>query len=247
MPAGFEPAIELPALELKQMLPLERAWAAPVQGPRPLTLEALGASYGYVLYRHAMAAPASGRLELVAHDYALIRQNGQLLGVLDRRRNETTLEVKLAAGAALEIVVEALGRVNFGPGLVNDRKGIIGPVRLDGQELTGWEMRVYDVAQVPREGYGPGPATGPAFYRAGFELASTGDTFVDLSGWGKGYVWVNGHNLGRYWSAGPQQTLWCPGVWLRKRDNEIVVLDLEVHAARMLRGVKDPIWATPER
>jgi beta-galactosidase len=89
------------------------------------------------------------------------------------------------------------------------------------------------------------PAQGPAFYRASFDLKPAGDTFLDLSGWGKGYVWVNGHNLGRYWGVGPQQSLFCPGVWLKSAGNQIVVLDLDATAARTVQGRTNPVWQTP--
>ena len=63
-----------------------------------------------------------------------------------------------------------------------------------------------------------------------------------MRGWGKGFVWVNGRNLGRYWKIGPQQTPFCPGVWLRKGNNEIVVLDLEEDGKRSVAGLTDPVW-----
>ena len=70
---------------------------------------------------------------------------------------------------------------------------------------------------------------------------STGDTFLDMRGWGKGCVWINGHNLGRFWYIGPQQTLYLPGVWLKQGANEIVVFDVQEHKHRSVRGLKDPI------
>jgi beta-galactosidase len=86
---------------------------------------------------------------------------------------------------------------------------------------------------------------GPAFWRGQFELSSLGDTFLDMRGWGKGYVWVNGHNLGRYWKIGPQQCLFVPSTWLSEGINQVLVLDLEPAEHRTLQGIKDPIWSTP--
>jgi beta-galactosidase len=82
----------------------------------------------------------------------------------------------------------------------------------------------------------------PAFFRGQFEVSSLGDTFLDMRGWGKGYVWVNGHNLGRYWKIGPQQSLFLPGFWLKGGTNQVVVLDLEPSDHRMLHGLKVNIW-----
>jgi beta-galactosidase len=95
---------------------------------------------------------------------------------------------------------------------VDDRKGIVGSVKLNGQELKGWEMFPLPLENLHKLKFKTGRVqTGPAFYRAHFDLKPMGDTFFDLRGWGKGYVWVNGHNLGRYWGVGPQQSLYCPG------------------------------------
>lgn len=52
----------------------------------------------------------------------------------------------------------------------------------------------------------------PAYYKATFHLNKAGDTFLDMSTWGKGMVWVNGIAIGRFWEIGPQQTLLCPVV-----------------------------------
>ena len=80
-------------------------------------------------------------------------------------------------------------------------------------------------------------AAGPAFYRGTFELSATGDTFLDMRGWGKGTVWVNGHQLGRFWDIGPQQTLYLPGPWLKRGTNEVVLFDLLPPATRVISGL----------
>jgi len=81
----------------------------------------------------------------------------------------------------------------------------------------------------------------PAFYRGQFELDETGDTFLDMRGWGKGVVWVNGHALGRFWNLGPQQTLYLPAPWLRKGKNEVAIFGLMSPKHRTLRGVRSPV------
>jgi beta-galactosidase len=68
-----------------------------------------------------------------------------------------------------------------------------------------------------------------------------GDTFLDLRTWGKGVVWINGHNLGRFWSVGPQQTLYCPGPWLKKGGNELIVLELTSAREHTIAGLAEPI------
>lgn len=80
----------------------------------------------------------------------------------------------------------------------------------------------------------------PKYYSAKFNIKKVGDTYLDLSTWGKGLVWVNGHCIGRYWNVGPQQTLYLPGCWLKKGENEILILDITGPAATTTKGVNKP-------
>jgi beta-galactosidase len=84
-------------------------------------------------------------------------------------------------------------------------------------------------------------ATGPAYYHGTFVLSHPGDTFLDMRGWGKGTVWINGHQLGRFWDIGPQQTLYVPGPWLRHGPNDVIVFDLEAPRSPSLQGLAQPI------
>jgi len=239
------PMVEMPKLVFKSSAPLTDLCGLPLKSAAPQFMESFGQSYGLVLYRHPVPKAVRGTLEVnEARDYALISQRGKLLGVLDRRKKETRLDVSLEAGAPLDILVDANGRVNFGPRLVDDRKGIVGAVKLNDEELKGWQMFPLALSDLSKLRFHSALAQGPAFYRAKFDLKPKGDTFLDMTGWGKGYVWVNGHNLGRYWGVGPQQSLYCPGAWLKDVDNTIVVLDLDAAAARTLQGRTNPVWKT---
>lgn len=106
-----------------------------------------------------------------------------------------------------------------------DRKGISGLVELLSQtnvaQLTGWQVFNLPLDEKELGGlhFRSGTTNTPAFHRVRFSLGETGDSFLDMSTWGKGVVWVNGHNLGRYWNIGPQQTLYCPGPWLKRGKN----------------------------
>jgi len=133
----------------------------------------------------------------------------------------------------LDILIEAAGRVNFGTE-VFDRKGLHAPVEFSvaGESATvlrNWEVFPLQLGDAAPAGLKYGKTehlNGPAFWRGAFEVAGTGDTFLDLHAWGKGVVWVNGHCLGRFWNIGPTQTMYLPGPWLKKGRNEVVVLDL---------------------
>jgi beta-galactosidase len=93
----------------------------------------------------------------------------------------------------------------------------------------------------------PAQTAAPAFFRSTFTLSHTGDTFLDFSHLGKGVIWINGRNLGRYWSVGPQQTLYVSGVWLKKGINTIVVFDMLPAAHESVQGIDHPILNAPVR
>lgn len=242
------PMVEIPRFELKESAGLFSVLGKPVQSERPLPMEVVGQSYGLILYRKRLDRAARGTLEIAdeVRDYALVSQGDRQLGTLDRRLGQNSLGVELGASAPLDILVENMGRVNFGPHMVTDRKGIAGKVTLGGEELTGWEIYPLPLSDLSRLKFSARPLSGPGFYRGVFQLAAVGDTYLDMRGWGKGAVWVNGHNLGRYWRIGPQQCLFVPAGWLKRGRNEIVVLDLEAGRGRSIRGVKGLLFETPQ-
>jgi beta-galactosidase len=81
----------------------------------------------------------------------------------------------------------------------------------------------------------------PVLKKGTFVLSATGDTYLDMSNWGKGAVWINGHNLGRYWETGPQQTMYVPAEWLKKGTNSIAVFELLKPEQTVLSGISKPI------
>ncbi|MFT3738364.1 MAG: beta-galactosidase [Breznakibacter sp.] len=203
----------------------------PVVGEKPLTFEDLDQGAGYVLYRKRFTQPLKGVLSVNGlRDYANVFVNGLPVGTLNRMYNQFSLEVDIPFNGMLDILVENLGRINYGDQLPHNRKGIISPVFVDGWEITGgWQMFKLPFAQVPRSvvaGMKPKPRI-PTLYSGQFKVKKPGNAFLDMRGWGKGAVFVNGHHLGRYWHVGPQQTLYLPGCWLKKGINDIVVFDQE--------------------
>jgi beta-galactosidase len=171
--------------------------------------------------------------------------NHQLQGTLDRRLKQTQLPITIPAGpVTLDILVENTGRVNVGPLLQEGQSGITRSVSLAGHELSGWQVYCLpmngpeELKDWKKEARG-----GPAFHRGIFTLASVADTYLDVRELGKGFVWVNGHNLGRTWGIGPQQSLFLPAPWLRKGVNQVVVFDFTDLDTPRLRGVENPIWS----
>lgn len=247
--------LSVPRFTLRESAGLFASLPKPVHADRPLNMEALGQSYGFTLYRHRLSGESGAQKHATLtveepRDYALVCQGGRVLGTLDRRQKQTTLEVDLDPSKPLDILVENMGRINFGHQLVGERKGITERVTLDGRELTGWDIYPLPMDPPARLRFSESAKPGPAFYRGAFDYEPAGEasgTFLDMRGWGKGCVWVNGRNLGRYWHIGPQQTLFVPASWLKPGANEVVVLDLEQGGARTLAGLTDPVYEPDSR
>jgi beta-galactosidase len=160
--------------------------------------------------------------------------DGQPIGTLERESEETVLSLRSPApNARLSILVENQGRVNYGPRL-RDWKGIAGPVTFKGDTLAGWTATALPLTALDGLSYGGEDIEpGPAFHRGTFDVPQVADSFLHLPGWSKGNAWINGFALGRYWSRGPQRSLYVPGPVLREGANEIVLLELH--------GVGDPV------
>jgi beta-galactosidase len=214
----------------------------------PRTMEEYDQAVGCIDYRTTIpAGPAAALTVGSIHDFGFIFLNGQRVDVMDRRTTNFMAQLPERKGpATLDILVDAMGRVNFGP-LNADRKGIHEPVELDGAELTGWKIFNLPLdkkmlANLDFEKISGNPVSGtPAFWRAMVKIKKPGDTFLDMRSWGKGVVWVNGHCLGRYWDIGPTQTMYVPGPWLKHGKNEIIILDLTGPETPVVAGLNSPI------
>ncbi len=249
------PTIAIPKFELKEFAPLTYGFGGMCTGAdqNDLTFEYNGLGWGSMCYWAGLPeVPVQSVLSFDAHDYAQVFLNGKFIGKIDRVKHETSVTLPATKkGDRLMILVEAMGRINFGRA-IKDFKGIVGDVKLsatvDGHDvaytLKGWEkvcidddykwaVRALDGASGKRVAEYADNFTDDAkalgtrgYYRGTFSLKKVGDTFLNLENWGKGQVYVNGHAVGRHWYIGPQQTLYVPGCWLKKGQNEIIVLDI---------------------
>jgi beta-galactosidase len=240
-------------IKLDESLSLWDTLPAPTASHDLKTMEELGESYGDILYRKRVDAAAAGTLHIDGlHDYALVYINGKRVGTLDRRLKQDSLAVTLAKGDTLDLLVQNDGRINFGEKLVNERKGILGSVTLQGNALLDWQIYALPFAENANASYTHGPCRhAPCVYRASFDAPKSGDanadTFLDTAGLGKGVVWLNGHPLGRFWNIGPQRTLYVPGAWLKPSGNQLVVLDLLNQGQPTLHTLKQPMLGPPKQ
>jgi beta-galactosidase len=237
------PPISVPAFGLEASVSLWKALPRPVDSQQLLTMEDLDQAYGYILYRTKVAEPVHGELVLdQLHDYAQVYANGTLIGTLDRRLQQDHLTVDLKEpNTRLDILVENSGRINFTTAMRDERKGITRQVTLAGKPLTGWQIYSLPMTEPGKLGFAKAACIGPCFYRGSFDIKETGDTFLYTGKFTKGFVWVNGHPLGRVWSIGPQKSLYLPGVWLKKGKNDVIIFDLEGAPGRKLEGRALPV------
>ena len=266
VPKPAAPIITVPKFELKEFSSIFNGSDTELKMPIRkegglMTFEEMDMGWGSMLYTTTMPEiPVQSVITADFHDFAQVFINGKYIGKIDRVKNEKSLTLPpVKKGDELEILVEAMGRINFGRA-IKDFKGIVGEVAItaevEGIETT-WKPQNWvkfglsdsyekaadafvhnnDYTQAEKEGQRLGKkpqwnvdgldlVSKRGYYRGYFNINKVGDTFLNFETWGKGQVYVNGHALGRIWSIGPQQTLYCPGCWLKKGKNEIIVLDV---------------------
>ncbi|MER6943143.1 beta-galactosidase family protein [Nonomuraea sp. NPDC000554] len=195
-----------------------------VTAPMPPTFEQLGIGQGLAHYRVEIPGPRGPYPLVVAglRDRALLYVDGTPAGTLEDGHDP----IQVAGPATVELIVSSLGRVNYGPTL-GESKGIVNGIRHERQYLHQVTARPVPLDDPSALEFGPALAEGPGFHRAVLTVAEPAEAFLALPGWGHGIVWVNGFCLGRYWSIGPQRTLYLPSPVLRTGDNEVIVLELE--------------------
>ena len=240
------PIVSVPQFRLEKVMDLCGLVTKRVENRDVLTMEDMDCGWGMIQYTTTLPdIPRKSVLTLNdCHDYAQIWVNHQFVGSIDRVKNEKSLMLPpVKKGDVLNILVEAMGRINFGRA-IKDFKGITSDVQLqteqDGHEMTytlkHWVIRTmaddYEAIKTAMASNRVEAKDNEAivsdggYFKGEFTLKKVGDTFLNFEAFGKGQVWVNGHAMGRIWHIGPQQTLYVPGCWLKKGKNEVIVLDI---------------------
>jgi beta-galactosidase len=243
--------IDIPAILFEEFAPIFDNLPEAKESKDIHSMEYFNQGWGSILYRTTLEASDKPQFLKIteAHDWTQVYIDGKRTGVLNRLKGESSVALPpVRQGAVLDILVEAMGRMNFGKGIY-DWKGITEKVEILNEQGTT-ELKNWKVYNIPvdyafaKSKHYTKPAikeNQPAYYRASFTVDKIGDTFLDMSNWKKGMVYVNGHNLGRFWEIGPQQALYLPGCWLKKGKNEIIVLEMESPSEPSIVGVREPI------
>lgn len=219
--------------------------AVPVDMVAPVSMERIGQGYGYILFESFLST--EGEVEKIrlwgANDRANIFVDEKPAAVLYDREllTEKCFEPALESGEKIQILMENMGRVNFGPLLEHQRKGIDGAVQINGHQH--YYGKAYSLPMEDLSGLDyslPHESGTPGFYSFSLDVEEPGDTFLDFTGWGKGCVLVNGFNIGRFWEIGPQRRLYIPAPLLKKGKNEIVIFESEGKASGVIRLTDKP-------
>jgi beta-galactosidase len=240
------PSIDIPDFT---MTPFNSIWnilPEPIAAVQPKPMEYYDQNQGLILYRTKLIGHKTGSLTITEpHDYAIIYIDGKRIDTIFRGDGKWTIELPPAktANPTLDILVEGMGHINFAQFLI-DRKGITDRVTLNGMTLMNWETYLLPLNEsfiaALKNLDMKTDIRGGNFFKGEFNLNKTGDTYFDLSKYKKGVVYVNGHNLGRFWNTGPQFQLYCPAPWLKTGVNHVVVFDFNQTTAATIDGVMSP-------
>ena len=244
VPKPIAPIISVPVFKFTDYAPIACGIDKTLKSRDTKTMEELDMGWGSMIYETTLPDVAQSSLLTIAdcHDFAQVFIDGKYIGKIDRVKNEKSLMLPaIKSGQRLTILIEAMGRINFGRA-IKDFKGITERVTptsdIEGHEQT-IDLKNWTIATLPDDYATAQKALNAShsslltplssksgYYRGVFNLKKTGDTFINMEAFGKGQVYVNGHAIGRFWNIGPQQTLYVPGCWLKKGQNEVVVLDV---------------------
>lgn len=206
--------------------------SAPVETVCPLPMEKLGQGYGFILYRTEVRGPRETQNVRIQEprDRAYIYKNDELLGIQYRNDREPAVSTDIPAeGATLSVLVENMGRVNYGAYL-RDPKGVTEGIGFGWNFIYHWQtypLPLDDLSAVDFIEQKPVFDSTPLLLRAEIDIDECCDTFVKLPGFKKGLIFINGRALSRYWEVGPQRSAYLPAPFLKKGKNELIVLELE--------------------
>lgn len=203
--------------------------------PHASNMEAIDQNYGYIVYKtnYDSAYKFNGKLKLHnANDRAHIFINKKLVKIVENHEISLPIDVKINNGKnEVLIIIENLGRVNYGPKMVSQKKGIVDGVEIDKILLSNWEHFVVDFENINDINFNKLSndseyVSEPMLNIFNFKLKTIADTFINCEKYNKGQIFVNNFNLGRYWKIGPQKNLYLPK-GLLKKENEIIILETD--------------------
>lgn len=233
-------------ISLTQRASLEQVYRDSYESEVLLPFNDLNMEFGYALYKTEITIEEQGaELELEnVRDYAAVFVDNKLVGTLTDNRKKLILDI--APGKyTLELYAENIGRITYGPEILDNSKGLFGSITLDGQEIESWVITPLNI-----KGSSPNNlefnATEsdrkPSFFKGTFNLDNPTDTYLDISGWGMGEVWINGKYMGSFWEEEKQQSIQVAKEKLKKGENQVIIFELKNSGMRTMRLVCEPVF-----
>lgn len=225
---------------------LDQIFGNQVESDEPLPMNDLDIEFGYVLYQAEINVESEEAMLEIENirDYAVVYLDEEFQGVMTD--NQKKLALKSYPGVYnLRIYVENIGRITYGPEILDNSKGLFGDICIDGESIEGWTMTELKVrnANVDDLNFSPNTdASLPEFYKAYVEIDEPKDMYLDVSGWGMGEAWINGQYLGSYWEEEKQQSIQVPASVLKKGTNGLVVFDLKNNKQRSMKFSSEPVF-----
>ena len=220
----------------------------PIHAKYPKTMEELGQNTGYLLYRTTIEKDAEEeRLRIIdGRDRSQLFVNQKLQATQYQTEIGDDVKVSLPQNDnQIDVLIENMGRVNYGHKLFADtqRKGIRTGVMADLHFITNWQHYCLSLENCKKVDYSKEwQPNQPSFYRYEFNLSEVRDCFIDLSKFGKGIVFVNQTNIGRFWEVGPTLSLYVPSDLLNEGTNEIVIFETEGTFQPQIQLIKEPLY-----
>lgn len=211
-----------------------------------LPMNDLGIESGYILYQTKITTEidkAEFEFENV-RDYAVVYLDGKFQGTLNNNKRKIILE-SIIGEHELQLYVENIGRITYGPEILDNSKGLFGEVTLDGEDLLNWKMiplNIRDCSLNELNFNTDDQGEIPCFHKGIFELNELQNVYLDISGWGMGEVWINNKYMGTYWDQEKQQSIQIPSADLKSGVNEIVVFEMKNNNQKTMKLTNKPVF-----
>lgn len=233
-------------ITLNQKASLEQVYIKAIAAEGLLPMNDLNMDLGYVLYQSEIVTQSENEeLELEnVRDYAVVYVDGKLQGRITD--NKKKIAIKTNPGKyLLQIYVENIGRITYGPEITDNAKGLFGEITLAGNDIENWKMIPLNINKYPIKNLvfeKRVDAEVPGFYKGTFQLNIVKNSYLDISGWGMGEVWLNQKYVGSYWEEEKQRSILIPSENLVSGENEIVVFELKNNQQKTMKLSQTPVF-----
>ena len=243
---GMASVLNAQEISMSESAALEQVYGETVVSESLKPFNDLNKEFGYVLYEAKITVASDDavlQLENV-RDYAAVYVDSLLQGTVTNSQNKLVLQVG-AGSYTLRLYAENIGRITYGPEILDNWKGLFGSITLDGEEIEEWKiipLNVKEYQQKDLSFVAGNNGVLPHFHKGLFSVSKTTGAYLDMSGWGMGEVWVNGQYIGSYWEKEKLKSIQLPAEMLKKDKNEVVVFELKNNKQQTVKLANAPVF-----